>query len=45
MVLYNILCDVIDSNIMCNKLDKYFEQNNVWNAKKYKKLRLADEIV
>ena len=43
--MYSILCDVIDSNITSDKLEKYFEQNNVWNAKKYKKLRLADEIV
>ena len=44
-IIYYILCEVIDSKITTDKLDKYFQKNNTWDAKKYKKLGLADEII
>jgi ATP-dependent protease ClpP protease subunit len=44
-IIYYILCDVIDSKITKEKLEKYFEKNCFWDAKKYKKLGLADEII
>ena len=44
-VLYDIICNLIDSKITYEKLDKYFQENQQWDSKKYKKLGLADEIV
>lgn len=43
--LFNIICNVIDSKITSTKLNQYLLKNNIWDAKKYKKLGLADEIV
>ena len=43
--IYNLFCNVIDSKITKEKLQSYLMQNCYWDAKKYKKLGLADEIV
>ena len=43
--IYNLFCNVIDSKITQEKLQTYLMQNSYWDAKKYKKLGLADEIV
>jgi ATP-dependent protease ClpP protease subunit len=43
--LYNILSCLLESKLTTLKLDNYFMQNNCWDAKKYKKLGLVDEIV
>ncbi len=43
--IYNLFCNVINSKITKEKLQIYLIQNNYWDAKKYKKLGLADEIV
>lgn len=43
--IYNLFCNVIDSKITQEKLQTYLMQNCYWDAKKYKKLGLADEIV
>ena len=47
MLLYDILCNVVESNLTSEKLDSYFEKKgfHVWNSKKYKKLGFADEII
>jgi len=46
-LFYDILCNLVESNITREKLDGYFLKNDlqVWDCKKYKKLGLADEIV
>lgn len=44
-LLYTLFCNTIDSKITIDKLDKYLNQNNIWNSKKYKKIGLADEII
>ena len=43
--IYNLFCNIIDSKITKEKLDKYLLENCCWDAKKYKKLGLADEII
>ena len=32
-------------HIQENKIEQYLQQTNVFNAKKYKKMKLVDEIV
>jgi hypothetical protein len=46
-LLYDIMCNLVESNLTREKLDGYFLKNDlqVWDCKKYKKLGLADEIV
>ena len=46
-LFYDILCNLLESNLTCEKLDGYFQKNElqVWDCKKYKKLGLVDEIV
>jgi hypothetical protein len=46
-LFYDIMCNLVDSNLTREKLDGYFLKNDlqVWDCKKYKKLGLADEIV
>ena len=46
-LFYDILCNLLESNLTREKLDCYFQNNDlqVWDCKKYKKLGLADEIV
>ena len=43
--IYNLFCNVINSKINKEKLQNYLMQNCYWDAKKYKKIGLADEIV
>ena len=43
--IYNVFCNVIESKITKEKLEIYFMNNCYWDSKKYKKLKLADEIV
>ena len=43
--LYDLFCIIIDSKLVNEKLQIYFQKNNVWTSKKYKKLGLADEIL
>ena len=43
--LYELFCNVIDSKITHQKLQIYLLQTSFWDAKKYKKLGLADEII
>ena len=47
MLLYDVLCNNINSNLTYEKLNYYFQSNNItgWNSKKYKKLGLVDEII
>ena len=47
ILLYDILCNVVESNLTSDKLDSYFQKKgfHVWNSKKYKKLGFADEII
>ena len=44
-ILYDLLTNTIDSKLTANKLDIYLTKTNFWDAKKYKKLGLADEII
>jgi len=46
-LFYDIMCNLLESNLTREKLDGYFLKNDlqVWDCKKYKKLGLADEIV
>ena len=44
-ILYDLLTNIIDSKLTANKLDIYLTKTNFWDAKKYKKLGLADEII
>jgi hypothetical protein len=46
-LFYDIMCNLVKSNLTRDKLDGYFLKNDlqVWDCKKYKKLGLADEIV
>ena len=44
-LIFAMLCEEIESKITSEKLEKYFERDCMWDAKKYKKLGLADEIV
>ena len=43
--IYTLFCNTIDSKITIEKLEKYLNHPCIWDAKKYKKLGLADEIV
>ena len=47
VILYDVLCNIIDSNLTSVKLDSYLNKNTliVWDCKKYKKLGLVDEII
>lgn len=47
IMLYDILCNIIDSNLTSEKLDSYLQKNIliVWDCKKYKKLGFVDEII
>lgn len=47
MLLYDVLCNNITSNLTFEKVNCYFQNTNItsWNSKKYKKLGLVDEIV
>jgi hypothetical protein len=47
IVFYDILCNIIESNLTREKLDIYLQKNMiiVWDCKKYKKLGFADEII
>ena len=47
MLLYDVLCNNITSNLTHEKLNSYFQNTNItsWDSKKYKKLGLVDEIV
>ncbi len=44
-LLYNVICNIIDSKITHEKLEQYFVRKNIWNCKKCKKLGLVDEII
>ena len=46
-MFYDVLCDVVESNLTREKLDTYLQKNMVivWDCKKYKKLGFADEII
>ncbi len=43
--IYYIFCELIDSKITNEKMEKYLENDRCWDAKKCKKLGLVDEIV
>ena len=43
--IYDILCNQINSKLNMHKLDNYFKEGCIWDAKKYRKLGLADEII
>lgn len=43
--IYYIFCELIDSKITNEKMEKYLENNRCWDAKKCRKLGLVDEIV
>lgn len=47
VMYYDILCNIVESNLTCDKLDTYLQKNMVivWDCKKYKKLGFADEII
>jgi len=47
VLLYDVLCNIIDSNLSSVKLDNYLNKKAliVWDCKKYKKLGLVDEII
>jgi len=47
ILFYDILCDVVESNLTREKLDTYLQKNMVivWDCKKYKKLGFVDEII
>tara|TARA_B100001769_G_C21927501_1_gene499966 strand:- start:76 stop:717 length:642 start_codon:yes stop_codon:yes gene_type:complete len=44
-IIYDILCNKINSKLNPHKLDNYFSEGCTWDAKKYRKLGLADEII
>ena len=46
-MFYDVLCNIIDSNLTCEKLDMFLQKNIiiVWDSKKYKKLGFVDEII
>jgi hypothetical protein len=43
----DIVCNLVESNLTREKLEGYFQRNElqVWDCKKYRKLGLADEIL
>ncbi len=43
--IYYIFCELIDSKISKEKMEKYLECDRLWDAKKCKKLGLIDEII
>jgi ATP-dependent protease ClpP protease subunit len=43
--LDHIFTNIIESKLTLHKLNAYFEKGCIWDAKKYKKLGLADEII
>ena len=43
--IYYIFCELIDSKITNEKMEKYLQNNRLWDAKKCKKLGLIDEII
>ena len=43
--IYYIFCELIDSKINKEKMEKYLENDRFWDAKKCKKLGLVDEII
>ena len=47
IILYDVLCNIIESNLTREKLDTCLQKNTiiVWDCKKYKKLGFADEII
>ena len=47
MLFYDVLCNIIESNLTREKLDTYLQKNSVfvWDCKKYKKLGFVDEII
>ena len=46
-MFYDVLCNIIESNLTRDKLDSYLIKNMiiVWDCKKYKKLGFVDEII
>ena len=46
-MFYDVLCNIIESNLTRDKLDSYLIKNmiSVWDCKKYKKLGFVDEII
>jgi len=47
VMFYDVLCNIIESNLTSDKLDSYLQKNMiiVWDCKKYKKLGFVDEII
>ena len=47
VMFYDVLCNIIESNLTRDKLDSYLiiNKNIVWDCKKYKKLGFVDEII
>lgn len=47
VMFYDVLCNIIESNLTRDKLDSYLIKNMiiVWDCKKYKKLGFVDEII
>lgn len=43
--IYCAFCELIDSKITKEKLDKYLDTDRIWDAKKCKKLGIVDEII
>lgn len=43
--IYYIFCELIDSKITNQKMEKYLQNDRLWDAKKCKKLGLIDEII
>lgn len=45
--IYDVLCYVVKTNrkLTVMKLDKYFQKNNIWDSRKYRKLGFADEVI
>ena len=47
LLFYDIMCNLVASNLTREKLEGYFQKNElqVWDCKRYRKLGLADEIL
>ena len=43
--IYYIFCELIDSKITNEKMEKYLQCDRLWDAKKCKKLGIIDEII
>ena len=43
--IYYTFCELIDSKITNEKMEKYLQSDRLWDAKKCKKLGLIDEII